>query len=645
MEGAAKVGFRTDIQALRGIAVLLVLFYHSGVGPFASGYLGVDLFFVISGYLITGIIARGVAADSFSFAGFYTRRARRLLPAAYVVLLATTLGSALLLSSSQYANYSQDVTATLAFMANFSLWSQTGYFAPNSSFNPLLHMWSLAVEEQYYLFIPLLLSALPRRTWLPLLAGGSAASLAACLTLAATRPSVAFFWLPPRAWELGLGSIAALLAERSQLRNLADRLVVPAAAAILLVPTLVLPGPTPVLGAMLVCVAASMVVLSNPERWQDAPSLGLLARVGDISYSLYLVHWPLFALARASRMSRDLPVAQALVLLFLSLLLGWTLHRLVEEPVRRGHLAGRRLVLVVVAGSTTILLLAWGLGAIKPRADPSGSLQAPVVGLKGPGCFDSDPAFFDERCTQSRTPAILLWGDSYAAHLVPGLLATSRRPIVQAAKGHCTPFVGVAAVVTPNEDGFSRRCLSFNGSVIEYLKRTPSVSVVILSGQYFRFLPSVSAYAIRDDGREIVRSPLGLAAMIEAQRHTVAAIRGLGRRVVVVSPPPPIGFDAGQCWQRLAEHLPIARPHADCRIARRNPERSTEMIDAMTAGFVERAGVPVISLDEALCTAGECAVAERGRPIFRDEGHLTRTGSLLVGRRLNLGERVWAVAR
>ena len=644
MTSCAKTGFRTDIQALRGFAVLLVVFYHSGLGVVVSGFLGVDLFFVISGYLITGIIAHAIVAERFSFAEFYARRARRLLPAAYVVLFITTFASAAVLTSDQFALYRRTLAASLVFAANFSLWAQTGYFAPNAAFNPLLHLWSLAIEEQYYLLVPLLLTLLPRRWWGVVLTIATVSSLAACLYFATTRPSVAFFWLPPRAWELGLGSLAALSIRNARLVGATRRLIIPAVLVIALVPFVTLPGPTPGLGAILICLAGAIIVLARDERADRQRWLVPLARVGDFSYSLYLVHWPLFALSRVPRLSVDLPIIWSLGLMMLSVAGGWLLYRFVEEPWRSSRATGSRLVLAALSSSALLLLVAWGLGAVKPSADPEGVLSAPVLGLAGPDCFEADPDHYSGRCSQSPNPQILLWGDSYGAHLMPGLIATTRRPIAQATKGHCTPLVDVAAVVEPNELAFSRRCLAYNASVLEFVRDTPSIRVVVLSGQYLRFLPEKSAFAIRRQGTGSIRSPLGLGALIAAQRETVVALRRLGRRVIVVSPPPPAQFDVGQCWLRRAEGLLLADARSRCALRQANPERTAQSYDAMLTAFEQVSHVPVVHLDEVLCHGANCDIESGGKPLFRDDGHLTTWGSIIVGQRLDLGARAWSFA-
>ena len=641
-----KKGFRTDIQALRGIAVLLVVIYHSGLGMVDAGYLGVDMFFVISGFLITGIITRGIRDKRFSFVHFYTRRARRLLPAAYTVLLLTSVAAALTLTTTQYRMFLTNLVGSVFFSANFTLWAQTGYFAPDSAFEPLLHMWSLAIEEQYYLFVPIVLVILPRRAWLPVLAAATVVSLTAGLNLAATRPSIAFFWLPPRAWELGIGSLAALTWQRDKVRRWARSLLWPAVAAIALTPIWQLPGPTPGLGAVLICFAAGIVILARDERAAASLVLRGLAFVGDFSYSLYLVHWPLFALTRAARLSTALPPAWSILLIAFSIGLALLLYKFVEEPLRRSSLSGRGLVLVGLAGSALVLAFGWGLGAAKPDALRKVGQDKPIEGLNAPGCFSGDERVFTGTCSQSAKPEVLLWGDSYSAHLVPGLEATSSHKFAQASKGHCSPLIDYAPVATPNEYEWTKGCIEFNASVINFARRTKSLKVVILAGQYFRAMPQAAAFAIRRMPRgEILRAPLGLEPTIAAQRATVARLRGLGLRVVTVSTPPPSDFDMGKCWERMAEGLPLLGRLHGCVLRADNPERKRVQFDEMMAGFMTVADVPVIRLDAALCHNGRCDIEQEGKPLFRDAGHFTPWGSLVVGRRLNLGERAWRDAR
>jgi len=203
---------RFDIQVIRGVAVLAVVLFHAFPSAFGSGFLGVDVFFVVSGFLITGIILRGLERGDLSFKAFYIRRAKRLLPASLMTLAVTTLLALVFLTRSQIADYAAQLLGSLAFVANFVLASQTGYFEGAPETKPLLHIWSLSLEEQFYFIAPLLLWLTPLRARPWLLVTGMILSFALCLVLVRDLwggESLAFFMLPARAWELLFGEVCA----------------------------------------------------------------------------------------------------------------------------------------------------------------------------------------------------------------------------------------------------------------------------------------------------------------------------------------------------------------------------------------------------------------------------------------------------
>ena len=214
-ESPQRDGFRLDIQALRGWAVLVVVLDHMGLGILPAGFLGVDIFFVISGFLITGIIVQSLSKNDFSFTSFYMRRAKRLLPAAFVVIASTAVASAWFLTSSEMLSLNDQVAGALTYTINFVLMGQVDYFATEAETKPLLHMWSLAVEEQFYLILPLLLVLTPRSYTLRLVVIGAILSFVVCSLLRSSYPNATFYMLPFRAWEFLLGSAAILLIRTS----------------------------------------------------------------------------------------------------------------------------------------------------------------------------------------------------------------------------------------------------------------------------------------------------------------------------------------------------------------------------------------------------------------------------------------------
>lgn len=641
-------GQRIDIQALRGIAVSMVVLYHAELGLFRAGYLGVDIFFVVSGFLITGLIERALSRGTFRFADFYARRVRRLLPAAYVVLAATTLAAFVLLTAVQYRDYVAQLIGSLAFSNNLVLWSQTGYFSPDAAFRPLLHMWSLAIEEQYYLLVPLALWMLPRRLTLSGLALATLASLALCLWMVGSRPGAAFFLLPTRAWELGFGSVAAMISHHAWVRAAARVLLLPAVTLIVAIPVFPLPGQSPGINAVLVCTATAVAILAASTRADGWLATRALAKIGDISYSLYLVHWPLFALSRVAYLTNALPLALTLALVAAALALAALLYRFVEQPLRRAPVDGWRLASVAIAASLVVAALGIGLGQVKAgRSGDNITPLLPVAGLPGAACFAEAPRTFNGSCAEpGGPPELMVWGDSFSSHIVPGIAATTDRRIVQASMGHCAPFANYAAVVTANERAFSEGCLAFNASVLDYLKRTPSIRVVVLVGQYYRSLGDISVAAIaRGPDGDVIDQPLGMARTVAAQAETVRAIRALNLSAVVFAPPPPADFDRGACWARQVERLPTWGRLASCIVdeARIAPVRQRN--DALMVAFVRVGKTPVLDPRGALCDERRCQTIDRGVPLYRDTDHFSRAGAVEVGRRMRLGDAAWAAAR
>lgn len=357
---SSSLSYRADIDGLRAIAVLGVVLFHAGFAV-SGGYVGVDVFFVISGFLITTLLKRDLSRGSFSFADFWARRVRRIVPALLVVVLATLLAGYVVLLPSDYADVSRSVLAVTALVSNIYFWKETGYFDESAETKPLLHTWSLSLEEQFYVFIPLLLWGLfrlqrPRLiVWFLVLLG--CGSFAGAVYGVHIKESASFFLLPSRAWELIAGSLLAWASPplSSGQRTLAGWLGLGGILVPFVVyePTTAFPG----LAAVPSVAGAMLFIWSGMGDSVERP-LGLPQKIlswtplrwfGLISYSLYLWHWPVFAFYRYLGLWRESPQIR-LALVVVSVILAWFSYKWVEQPCRRAGIFQRRRTALLVGG-------------------------------------------------------------------------------------------------------------------------------------------------------------------------------------------------------------------------------------------------------------------------------------------------------
>lgn len=640
---------RSDIQALRGLAVLLVLATHARLG-LPAGYLGVDIFFVISGYLITGMVDRAVDAqqhgrDRFRFGAFYFRRAKRLLPAAYTTFAATALAAPFLLSSSERHEFVLQVIGAVTFTANFVLFQQTNYFAGAADFKPLLHIWSLSIEEQYYVFLPALVFFTPRR-WR---AAGAAAilaiSLGLCLWQVQLAPPDAFYLTPFRVWELAIGSLGALALDRraaevgSTTKRTVRVLFWPSVAALFLVPAFPLdmirhPG----VDALVVCVATLIVILRHHPGFSASAPVKAVAFVGDFSYSLYLVHWPILAFANSLYLGPNAPLPVRLACVVLALGLGYALYRFVEQPVRRAAWTPNlRLVGSAVVVSLLIAVLPSILFALNRDSRDFAHLRRPNFGLNRacevPGAFTVQAA-----CRTGDKPALLVWGDSFAEHIVPAIAASSTVAIEQATSSGCGPFLGVAPIF------FGPPCLAFNESVVRHVADTSSIETVVVASRYGSYLSGAPLLeGTEKDFRTIQPNP---EVAFRTLKATVDRLHALGKRVVLVAPPPGnMDFSPANCEERRLTGLPTigAPEHCEIDLAAFVAKHVAvfELLNKVSAAT----GAPVFDLAPSLCMGGRCPAVIDDLPLYRDDVHFTNEGSKLLGERIGLAPKLIEMAR
>ncbi len=624
--------YREDIDWLRAIAVLAVVAFHFEAPAVFGGFVGVDIFFVISGFLITGIIQSEVKNGTFSFARFYERRVRRLLPALYAMVALTAIPSFHYLLTSERAEFFRSVAAVVSFTSNFFFWFQTGYFDHAAVEKPLLHTWSLAVEEQFYLALPILLWALLRfargRAVLPVALGAMAlASFALSVWLMKTdRSANAFFMSPPRAWEFLIGGLIAI-PDIPLLRNaLAQQIARGVALLLIAIPVFSLrQGPGfPGTNALLPCIGAAMFIWSGigvptQLRSRYAP-LNVARFFGQISYSLYLWHWPLFTFARFSKSSLVLDPLDKTALFGLTVAISYLSWRFVEQPLRNRSLAPTRRAAFRIAGLVTAVLLAGSAGGIVASQLPSDADRA-ALRLEAYNAYDYQPLYryhscfavggeaFDDGCfafVPGKANA-LLWGDSLAAHYYHGLTKTTDPQsllVLQATQAQCMPTLNAAAQGNASCRGFAAQIDTF------FRERKPDL--VILSADWLEYA-----------------RPPRFDAMITDLRQTISQLNAAGMSVVLLGP-------AVQFRSRLPSMLMRAQ------LRRIDPlPQDFVLPDIFPLDQMMKAALPVgdrfsyVSVVDAVCPARQCPLTiGEGIPLAWDHAHLTAEGSVHVMEKL-----------
>lgn len=626
---------RFDIQVMRGVAVLAVVLFHAFPAAFDAGFLGVDVFFVLSGFLITGIILRGLERGDFGFKAFYVRRAKRLLPASLTTLGVTALLAMVFLTRSQMADFAEQLLGSLAFVANFVLAMQTGYFEGAAETKPLLHIWSLSLEEQFYFVAPFLLWLTPLRARPWLLVTGLVLSFALCFVLM-TGPSwlpfsakgaqkMAFFMLPPRAWELLFGAVCAWVMIRRPDLTVPGWLKLTALAAIIATCAIGFDPVHPRWDAVIVVVATGVILLGR-DGWLPKTPLQPVKVVGDWSYSLYLIHWPLFSFAYVA-WGQHPPMAVMVGLALLATGLAWLQYRFVEQTFR-GDWSGFRVSPAwgIGAASAAIVALAVpSLGVTSPVAE----VLKPNIGLD-PTCDQRTDHWIDlPACRTSDEPRVAVWGDSYAMHWVAGLEGI---PLVQMTKSACAPLQGVAHTSDRYTASWSRECVGFNATVLDAIEDMPSVRYVVISSPFAQVLVE-GDQRLYVDGEVQPFSDAGLRGLVQALERLIAA----GKTPIVLAPPPRAPFDAGRCNERLAEGRPILGQQG-CDISRAVAKTENLGVWDMLAEVGQQTGVQIVYPADVLCDAERCETREGDAILYVDNGHMTREGARRVIDRLGFRE-------
>jgi len=653
---ADHLRYRADIDGLRAIAVVPVVLFHSGFSAFSGGFVGVDVFFVISGFLITSLLMSELDAGKFSLLGFYERRIRRIFPALFAIMGVCSLAAWFLMMPEEFAYFGRSMVAAALFGSNVLFWDERGYFDTAAQLKPLLHTWSLAVEEQFYIIFPLLLALLyklRRSRLVVVIAALALLSFALNVLTVGRAPEFAFYMSPPRFWELLVGALLALGAVpslESRLLNVVLGLFglgLIGFAVFFYSEGMAFPG----FAALAPCLGAALIIYSGSQGGPVARilSAGPIVFLGLISYSLYLWHWPIGVFTRYF-FGTDLSTAQAILVISLSLVLSALSWRWIEQPFRRRPSAVTRPALMRYAVAAMSASVAFGVMISAYDGVPS-RLPAEAMTVYA-AKWDHSP-YDDVRCfvdggstlsvediengrlctlppgTQGRPPSFIVWGDSHASAMAPGIgeaaLAAGRSGIVGGA-GSCPPVIDF-------DTGGSKRekvaqCQSTNRAVLDYIvaERIPLVFLVARWPKYVHRAEYGNEGVFFDPAQPIPLADYSapLRASLDA---TLAELARNGIKTVIVMDVPEIGYDVPHALAKAV----LTHSSADIAPTRDAVRRRQALAMKVLSDSAAKYDAALVDPTSQFCDAERCAVVKNGIVLYRDEDHLSQAGAKSLG--------------
>jgi peptidoglycan/LPS O-acetylase OafA/YrhL len=647
----AQVKYRPDIDGLRAVAVLLVLIFHAGFSIFPGGYVGVDIFFVISGYLITGILLNDIEEKQFKFTTFYKRRIRRLMPALFGMLLITTIIASIILLPSDFSSYGKSLISVVLSLSNIYFWRENGgYFEGNVEEVPLLHTWSLSVEEQFYLLWPLMMLIFSRHlkhsAFLLFLLFVIICSVVLSQWVSEVTFAAAYYLLPTRIFELLIGAILVLSFHRlPNLSILYLNLLAFIGLVCILSASLILNSESsfPGYNALLPTIGTALLLYTGAKgsTWiNQCLSFGPLVWIGLISYSLYLWHWPLIVFIRYTGF--ELTIEVSIIIVVLSILLGWISWKYIETPFRVGKTNDFKHVFSKIYLVPSAVIIIMGLifyvqnglpqrfdsGLIKMEAalnTKPGELRA---GCHSPSRLSeakpSENCWFGDLNNKSTTA--LLVGDSHGNHFtgfIDELTKVSGIAVKDYTLDECLPIFGLKWGHNPH---YSQLCESRNDLIKEHIKES-KFGYIILSGYW----PSYEGYHyIFDDNKKII-APENYQSLLSSKfNETLQAITEQGSIPVIIKDSSPNGSDSPAC----AIKKRLYNEGLECNIDKKKVDHRDEMINSLFSqlklNFPE---LIVIDPKEAMCDQEICYSSLDDIPLFIDQNHLNDEGSRIIGRR------------
>ncbi len=634
--------YRSDVDGLRAVAVSLVIFYHLGFGLFPGGFIGVDIFFVISGFIITRLILRDAENQNFSLLDFYARRFRRILPALISVITFTLAFGYWFLFPDDYLDLAKSAVFSAFSIPNLFFFWNTGYFDQDAELMPLLHLWSLGIEEQFYLVWPGLILLLARRspsalTYILIILIG--ASFSASVLELGSDPKAAFFLPHFRVWELSLGALIAVLPIRlssklSAITISSLGLVLIIAPALLLSSTSKFPG----FAAIAPTVGTALVIISGNKN-RHGLNIVLSTRpfvlVGLLSYSLYLWHWPVIVFWRHYFNGRNFTPTEGGVILVITCILAFISWRWIETPVRMGRLSRKNSFAFGFSGLLTLVILGTSIiisqgvksrfssqvGQLLSRHEMWWKWKCPYsdTGPTVETFLGRAECVFGEQWDGSQRKAVL-WGNSHAEHLTPIFEVAAKETGTSVAlwPASCLPFVskdGIRMMWNGDPILMSERCGLARDKFIEKLDAHPEISRVILSANW----AAADGRLFRTNPDE--RFSISMDLLREGLQDLVNRVTKPGRKIIILGDIPYNGLDLRACF--LAESAPLFRarcPEGD-KILRSQFERYNKSADEAISSIK---GAEVVLLGERMCGEVYCDSQINGESLYRDNDHWRR---------------------
>lgn len=624
--------YRREIDGLRAIAVVPVILFHAGFAIFSGGFVGVDIFFVISGYLITTILLNELDRGDLSIVRFYERRARRILPALFFVMAACLPFAWLWMMPGQWSDFGKSLVAVTAFCSNILFWMQTGYFDGSAELRPLLHTWSLAVEEQYYLLFPIALMLLWRlgRKWVFWLVVAAALASFGMSEYASHHAESANFYLsPPRAWELLAGSICAFVLQHRDARSnnglSALGLVLIVGAIFMFDDNTSFPG----VYALAPVVGTALIILYAGAGTHVARLLSMrgFVGIGLISYSAYLWHQPLFAFARLQSLTEPAEATMA-VLAGVSLLLAWFSWRFVEQPFRKGAgslMPERRQIFIASAVAGVVAV---GIGLVIARQGLPSRIERDQPQLFANGRYfethakpvfqpcDGLPNSAIVTCQRfgSGPRQIVVWGDSHAAMFSNIAYATPDQSVYFITHWGCPPAIGVRrhdrfgnffnCGQTDIAEGYARFIESLRPEKVFLIGRW----TLYLEGNHQQSRLQRDTHFITDGREPFDGAASSRTVLTAALEQTVDRLKAHSRVYIVQQFPDMHRYSArGMAMLPAVPRAPIARWHAN---------------EARMLAALSRHGATVVWTHDLICDQAMCAVHKDGALLYRDDNHL-----------------------